>query len=287
MRKYAIGAVVSGALAVSALAAPSASAATPDLSFSNAVVNNGKAIVVGTSGVVNVPVRFTLVHPVGVVLNNMSDNVVTEGSANIAGIALYRGRTVAKAVNEMEPDQAPKCTPTTTTATTVTESCTEVIALAPEDYLYEAADAGTWKVAGFYGHVSLDSDDDGNHVSFDYGYDMWGIPGTAQVKRAAKLSVNAGPEPVKKGGTLTVKGALTRADWNTGRYTGLKGQPAALQFKAKGATAYKTVKTVTSGTAGALSTTVKATTDGTYRYTFAGTATTGTATATGDYVDVK
>lgn len=114
-----------------------------------------------------------------------------------------------------------------------------------------------------------------------------GVPGSTQVKRAARLTANATPEPVKKGATLTVKGALTRADWATGKYAGYKGQPAALQFKAKGATAYKTVKTVTSGTAGALSTTVKASADGTYRYLFAGTSTTGTATATGDYVDVK
>ncbi|MFD8739708.1 hypothetical protein ACFV06_33020, partial [Streptomyces sp. NPDC059618] len=166
-------------------------------------------------------------------------------------------------------------------------SCTEILAVDPENYLYEAADAGTWKVAGLYGRVSLGSDDDGNHVSFDYGYDMWGVPGTAQVKRAARLTADAGPEPVKKGGTLTVKGKLTRADWDSATYTGFKGQPAALQFKAKGATAYKTVKTVTSGTAGALTTTVKASADGTYRFTFAGTTTTGSATATGDYIDVK
>ncbi|SFG42217.1 hypothetical protein [Streptomyces mirabilis] len=51
--------------------------------------------------------------------------------------------------------------------------------------------------------------------------------------------------------------------------------------------AYKTVKTVASGTAGALTTTVKASADGSYRYKFAGTTTTGTVTTTGDYVDVK
>jgi hypothetical protein len=44
---------------------------------------------------------------------------------------------------------------------------------------------------------------------------------------------------------------------------------------------------VTSGTAGTLTTTVKASADGSYRYKFAGTSTTGAATATGDYVDVK
>ncbi|MEU0436988.1 hypothetical protein ABZ153_36310 [Streptomyces sp. NPDC006290] len=278
MRKYAIGAVVSGALALSALAVPSASAATPDLTFSNVVVNNGKAIVVGTAATVNVPVKYTLVRPADLVL---------DGLANDAGIALYRGPSLAKLQNEMESDEAAKCTTTATTATTVIASCTEVISIAPQDYFFDAADAGTWKVAAFYGRSTSSTDDDGNHISFNFGYDMWGLPGTAQVKRAAKLTTNATPEPVKKGSTLTVKGTLTRADWATTRYAGYTGQPVALQFKAKGATAYKTVKTVTSGTAGALTTTVKASADGTYRYTFAGTTTTGTATATGDYVDVK
>ncbi|MGW1070664.1 hypothetical protein ACWD4F_39970 [Streptomyces aureus] len=278
MRKYAIGAVVSGALALSAVAVPSASAATPDLSFSGVVVNNGKPIVVGTTNLVKVPVTYTFVRPAGLVI---------DGEQNGAGVLLYRGSSLAKQENELGPDDMPTCTTTATTATTVTQSCKEVIAVDPQEYLYEAADAGTWKIAGFYSATALDNDDSDNHVGMQFGYDMWGVPGTAQVKRAAKLTVNATPEPVRKGATLTVKGVLTRADWNTGKYAGFKGQPAVLQFKAKGATAYKTVKTVTTGTAGALSTTVKASADGTYRYTFAGTSTTGTATAAGDYVDVR
>lgn len=44
---------------------------------------------------------------------------------------------------------------------------------------------------------------------------------------------------------------------------------------------------MTSGTGGALKTTTKATKDGYYRYVFAGTATTGPATAAGDYIDVR
>jgi hypothetical protein len=50
---------------------------------------------------------------------------------------------------------------------------------------------------------------------------------------------------------------------------------------------YTTVKTVISGTGGALKTTTKATKDGYYRYVFAGTTTTGSATAAGDYIDVQ
>ncbi|WP_405932297.1 hypothetical protein [Streptomyces sp. NBC_00827] len=277
MRKFAIGTAVCGALALSALAVPTASAATPDLSFSGVVVNGGKAIVVGTTATVKIPVTYTLTRPADLVIDYKN---------NAAGIMLYRG-SLSTPENTIENDAAPVCTATATTATTVTESCKETIALDPYDYLYEAADATTWKAAGFYGHIAEDNDDSDGHVSFEYGYDAWGGLGTAQIKRAAKLTTNATPEPVKKGATLTVKGALTRANWETSKYSGYTGQSVTLQFRAKASSTYKNVKTVKSGTSGALSTTVKASADGYYRYTFAGTTTTGAKSAAGDYVDVK
>ncbi|MER8004090.1 hypothetical protein [Streptomyces sp. NPDC094149] len=53
-----------------------------------------------------------------------------------------------------------------------------------------------------------------------------------------------------------------------------------------GNAAYTTLKTVTSGSNGTLTTTTKARTDGYFRFVFPGTPTTGPAAATGDYVDV-
>ncbi|MEV6196304.1 hypothetical protein AB0M19_28350 [Streptomyces sp. NPDC051920] len=279
MRKIAIGAIASGSLALSVLAAPTASAATPDFTFSKVVVNGGKAIVVGISNTVKVPVRYTLTHPADVVLDNKT---------KAAGILLYRG-SLARSENVVGNDEAPTCTTTDSTTGMVTESCEETILVDPY-FLFEAADATTWHAAGYYGRTDSDNDDSDGHVSLNYADDMWGPLASAQIKRAAKLTVNAGPEPVVKGRTLTVTGSLTRATWYSYKdatYTGYTGQPVALQFKAKGATAYKTVKTITSGTSGTLKTTVTASVDGTYRYSFAGTATTGTATATGDYIDVK
>lgn len=87
--------------------------------------------------------------------------------------------------------------------------------------------------------------------------------------------------------SITVTGALTRANWETGKYSGYVSQPAKLQFRAKGSSTYGTVKTVTSGTGGALKTTVKAAKDGYFRYVFAGTSTTAAATAAGDFIDVQ
>ncbi|NEB01824.1 hypothetical protein [Streptomyces sp. SID13726] len=278
MRKLAIGTAVSGALALTGLVAPAASAATPDLVFANVVVNKGKAVVVGTAATVKVPVTYTLTRPSDLKIDYVN---------NFAAVSLYRGSLKAPG-NEIEAEDAPTCTTTATTDTTVTEACTETLLVDPEIYLYGAADATTWKAAGFYGKIDQDNDDSDGHVSRGYAYDAWGPLGSGvQIKRAAKATADASPEPVKKGRTITVTGKLTRADWETGKYTGYASQKATLQFRAKSATTYTTVKTVTSGSGGSLKATTTASKDGYYRYVFAGTATTGAATAAGDYIDVR
>jgi hypothetical protein len=104
--------------------------------------------------------------------------------------------------------------------------------------------------------------------------------------RAARLTTNAAPEPVVSGRTITVSGALTRANWQTLRYAGYTGRDVQLQFKRTGGT-YATVKTVRSGAGGKLSTTVKAGQDGCYRFVFRGSSTTAGVTSGGDCVDVR
>ncbi|MFJ5303912.1 hypothetical protein [Streptomyces sp. NPDC088350] len=277
MRKLAICAALTGALALTGLAAPLAQAATPDLVFAGVTVNKGKAIVVGTTAAVKVPVTYTLTRPSDLVIDNKT---------TFAGIMLYRGG-LAGMDNDIEGTLAPTCTTTATTDTTVTESCSDTITVDPEDSLYEAADATTWSVAGFYVRSSYDLDDSDDKISASSDFAAWGNKGKVKVQRAAKVTANASPEPVKKGRTITVTGALTRANWETGKYSGYVSQPATLQFRAKGSSTYTTVKTVTSGIGGALKTTVKASKDGYFRYVFAGTSTTGAATAAGDYIDVQ
>lgn len=279
MRKLAIGTAVSGALALTGLVAPVASATTaPDLVFSAVTVNNGKAVTVGTTAAVKVPVTYTLTRP---------SDLTIDYQTTFAGVLLYRG-TLSRMTNEAEPEDVPTCTTTATTDTTVTESCKETLVIAPDDTLYSAADATTWKAAGLYSTMDRDEDGSDGHIHIGYAFDAWGPLGSGvQVKRAAKLTADAAPEPVKKGGTITVTGKLTRADWEAMKYTGYASQKATLQFRAKGSSSYTAVKTVTSGTGGALKTTTKATKDGYYRYVFAGTATTGSATAPGDFIDVR
>ncbi|MFC9633056.1 hypothetical protein ACFTY8_28255 [Streptomyces mirabilis] len=81
-----------------------------------------RALVVGTTSTVKVPITYTPTHPV---------DLVIDGETSAAGITPYRGTSLSKLRNGMAPDDAPSCTTTSTTATTVTQSCAEVIALAP------------------------------------------------------------------------------------------------------------------------------------------------------------
>ena len=60
-----------------------------------------------------------------------------------------------------------------------------------------------------------------------------------------------------------------------------------LQFRKAGSSTYTTVKTIKTNSTGNLSTTVKASVDGYFRYSFAGTSTTPAVNAAGDYVDVR
>ncbi|MBA8795717.1 hypothetical protein FHX74_003353 [Friedmanniella endophytica] len=106
------------------------------------------------------------------------------------------------------------------------------------------------------------------------------------VRRASRLTTDAGPEPVRRGRTLTVKGTLTRADWEDGKYRGTSKAKVQLQFRA-GNGSYRTLKTVTSSTTGQLRTTVKADRDGCYRYRFTGWKSTQQVTSAADCVDVR
>ncbi|MGV9314766.1 calcium-binding protein [Streptomyces sp. NPDC003691] len=108
-----------------------------------------------------------------------------------------------------------------------------------------------------------------------------------KVQRHARITANAAPEPVKKGRTITVTGALSRADWNTVKYAGYGKQKATLQYLRKGTKKYVNLKTVTASSTGALKTTVKATADGYFRYVYAGNPATSAAVSAADYVDVR
>ncbi|MEU0127639.1 calcium-binding protein [Streptomyces sp. NPDC006289] len=288
MRIRATVAAVSGALALSALAVPAAQAgdrAVPSLDKSTAaevfgvgakapratsraavaapviskvVINGGKDIVLGTTASKKITVSVTASHPSG----------ITDGY-----IDLWHGSDVETDVDGwvIPNEDAASCT--NSSATTAT--CKMTITIVPGYDLYKNALAGTW-------HVTAGA------LAGDQTSVAWNdYQSTARVQRLSKVTVNAAPEPVKKGKTLTVTGKLSRANWEAGTYNGYAGQPVKLQFRKKTSSTYTTVKTIKSSSTGVLKTTAKASVDGYWRYSFAGTSTTPTVTAAGDFVDVK
>ena len=243
-----------------------------DARFTGVSVNNGKPIVAGTSGKVRVPVKFKVTHGAGV--------DVTAGDTEL-DVILYRG-SYSNPANLLLGDYYPSCSNTSATVAT----CTGTIDILPGEEL-ENADATGWKAAGYIVDWN-DVDPRADDIDFSkVGFIESSALTTAKLQRLSKLTVNAAPEPVKKGKTLTVTGKLSRANWDNGSYAGYSTQPVKLQFRKKNSSTYTTVKTIKSSTTGSLKTTVKASVDGYYRYVFAGTSTTPAATAAGDFVDVK
>ncbi|MGW0629689.1 calcium-binding protein [Streptomyces sp. NPDC002758] len=256
MRKFAIGAALSGALAVTALASPAAHADTVvgDTTVSNVVVNGGKDVAIGTTNKVTFKVTFKASDPAG----------IASGQTY-----LYHG-TWADPDAFWTQDSADGTT--CTSGTTVT--CTSTYTIVPEYDLHYNAFAGTWHIGAYAKAKDGDSAKKTNL-------------GTFHVQRYSKLTVNASPEPVVKGRTITVTGKLTRANWEDHLYHGYTEQPVKLQFRKAGTSTYSTVKTVYTDSSGNLKTTVTASADGYWRYYFPGTTTTAAAKATGDFLDVK
>jgi hypothetical protein len=230
--------------------------------FKDGVVNKGKDIVLGVTGKKAVPVTFTAFDVEGVAITQA---FLWQGTDSSSTDTITGG---------LESDDYPTCTETPVQGG-YSYSCKTVFTIDPALAFKDGnGTAGTWKL--FLGAYDL-------YANASYDDDA----ARTKIKRAAKLTANASPEPVKKGKTITVTGKLSRANWTTGKYAGYATQPVKLQFRKKGSSTYTTLKTVKTSSTGTLSTTTKAGSDGYYRFAFAGTATTGSATATGDFVDVR
>ncbi|MGK3943183.1 hypothetical protein ABK046_32690 [Streptomyces caeruleatus] len=266
MRIRALVLAASGAVALSALAVPSASAATagPAVTFSQLKVNSGKNIVVGTTSTVTVSATYTVTKPASL-----------NASSFQTGPVLYRGATLGLNSDDLLGGDEPG---TCTVSSSTVLKCTAKIQFRPkgsdEDGDLRSSEAGTWKLGALA-------------VNNAGGMTWQGNQGTTHLQRRATLTTDASPEPVKKGRTITVTGKLARANWDTNKYAGYSTQPVKLQFKKKGATTWSTLKTIKSSTTGALKTTVTASTDGYFRYVFAGTTTTSPVNSAADFVDVQ
>ncbi|MEU5095886.1 hypothetical protein [Streptomyces sp. NPDC020996] len=259
MGKTMWSAVVAGGAAIvfTGVAAAPAGAAEGGVSFSRVTVNSGKPIVIGVKEEVEVRAAFrmttTLKYDFGPKVFPYRGKLDT-GDRLYSSVITSDCEVVDRAKGVCDFD--------------------EWLYIDPRHVDFGNEDAGTWKTAAqvFLAGDAQDTDD-------------LNLP--LQVKRATRVTVNASPEPVAAGKTITVTGRVTRANWDTHTYQGYAGRTVSLQFKAAGASSYTTVKKVTSSSTGALGTTVKATGPGTWRWTYYGNSTSGAKSSTGDYVAVR
>ena len=146
--------------------------------------------------------------------------------------------------------------------------------------------------------VPYDNDDAGSTAAdvtaYDQAYNQETRRFTFKLLRHTRwTSLNAGPEPVRKGRDVTITASLQLADWEKDAYVRFGGsaQRATVQFKAKGGTTWTNVKRVGFTSTGRVSTKLaaKGTTgrDGWYRIHIAGSSTYAAAVSKVDYVDVK
>ncbi|MCP2338022.1 carboxypeptidase-like regulatory domain-containing protein [Actinomadura rupiterrae] len=102
--------------------------------------------------------------------------------------------------------------------------------------------------------------------------------------RTAISSFNASPEPVTRGRTLTVKGKITKF---TGTWRPGAGAAVVIYFQAKGSKTWKAVATVKADRNGWFAKGFKASADGTWMASYAGSAAYLGSKSAGDYVDVR
>ncbi|WP_225079749.1 hypothetical protein [Streptomyces sp. CoT10] len=245
--------VAGGAAAVlTAVAAVPAGAAEGGVSFTRVQVNGGRPIVIGVSEVA-VPASFRM---------------ATTRKWKWPAVFLYRsGAGGDRLWHAIETSDCIK-------VSSGVCDFNETMHFDPSLWDMRNSEAGAWKVGAevYFKGGGGDTDDKGL---------------TVYVKRNSRLTVNASPEPVSKGRTITVTGKVTRANWETRKYASYGGRLVSLQFKAAGTASYTTVKKVYANGSGNLRTTVKASKTGTWRWVYYGDTTTGPSTSSGDNVVVK
>ncbi|WP_030749608.1 hypothetical protein [Streptomyces sp. NRRL S-31] len=228
-----------------------------DIRVVKTVVNGGGNVIVGTSKTIRYPIDITVKDDSGV---KRLTHVSTFNMANAYGFATWDGSSCTK-------------------KSATTSVCRATMTVDP-GWIPDSDDIDTNKVAGIWQVNATVKANDGDYWISDHIAEY-------KVKRAARLTTVIAPEKVAKGAKATITGKLSRANWEDLKYHGFTGQQVRLQFRQKGAAHYSTVKTVTTGDAGKLTTKVAVTSAGNWRWYFPGTTTTSRKVSAGDTLNLK
>ncbi|MGW3652652.1 hypothetical protein [Streptomyces sp. NPDC000878] len=258
----ATAAALSAALAVTALAVPAAGADQDDSAskFSNIDVNHDwQDYTVGVEAAKRrlIPISATVTDPSGIKSVSFE---LRHGDDPETADGIITAPATCHAINE------------------ITSWCEALLSADPKVNLRSNALAGLWLLS------PTAVDGDGNVTRSD-GLDTASF---ARIKRTTYMTqTDATPEPVTKGKNLTVKAQMTVASWEKNKNVPLIGHQVLLQYRKGTSGAFVTLKKLKTDRNGWAKATVKATADGAYRYTFAGTNLTLPAAGWTDYVDVK
>jgi len=146
-------------------------------------------------------------------------------------------------------------------------------------YVDNYSTPGKWWV-----HVSAWAD----WSNYDYATIDDEFASSFQLKRSTQLSLDASPEPVAKGRTITVKGTLKGlvGDYSMS-YRGYANQPVKIYFDPKGSQPKRYAGTVTTNSKGQYAKKYTAKQDGVWSAVFAGNSRYVSKTSAGDFVDVR
>ncbi|MEU9865955.1 calcium-binding protein [Streptomyces sp. NPDC047971] len=240
-----------GGLATAALVAPSAQAATGNLRITKVVVNGGKDIVLGTAAKqVTVTATISEDSPLTDVWLDLEQRFGDDVRFHVAGRATCSGSGTVK-------------------------TCSRAFTLDPRSDMITSRSAGP---NGWVAYAQVDAKDG----DFQSGY----FPSVA-LRRQTVVTMDAGPEPVRKGAALTAYGRLTAANWDTNTWTGLSGQSVQLQYCANPCKAYTTVRTVKTNSTGHLKSSVTASADGYWRWYYPATTWAQPYLSNADFIDVR
>ncbi|MFF9571539.1 hypothetical protein [Streptomyces sp. NPDC014685] len=250
-----------GAVAATVMVAPTAHAeGRGDIRVTKVVVNGGSNVIVGIKSVKRFPITMTIKDNSGV---KKVSSVSAYNRTNAYGPVDHLGTTCKK-------------------VSRTTSVCTATMQIDPSWIDFYGSGNEGWDANSVAGEWTVNATVNAN----DRDYWISDNIASFKVKRAATLNTDASPEPVRKGGTLTITGKLSRANWTDLKYHAFTKQVVKLQYK-KPNGKYSTVKTATTDSKGRLRTTVKAVAPGSWRWAFLGTNTTMKVVSKGDAVVVK
>lgn len=261
MRARIVAAALGSALGLTLLTAPAARA---DLSSHAAItggaIRSGGDVVLGPRERRTFEVSFTATDDSGIRPYGAEATLLGPGGGVLYG----------------DPGSGPPCTPVNAT----TSMCRFTITVDTGSTRIENDNAGVWRL------VALATPNDWNPATGE-GVVSSGTLATVRIKRRSQLTVDAFPEPVRVGRTLSFLGRLTFADWNGDGYTGSAGHPVRLVFLPATGSRYNYVQDLETSVYGLAVTTAAPDGDGWWWYAYPGTQSTSWAYSAADYVDVQ